>query len=33
LRRLREAINHAVVSLDEKNTIALLDHVLVDPEV
>jgi len=33
LRRLRLAINDAVVSLDEKITIALLDHVLVDPEV
>ena len=33
LRRMRHAINNAVVALDEKITIALLDHTLADPEV
>ena len=33
LRRMRLAINNAVVALDEKITIALLDHTLADPEV
>ena len=32
LQRLRNAINNAVVALDGKITIALLDHVLADPE-
>ena len=32
LQRLRTAINNAVVALDGKITIALLDHVLADPE-
>ena len=33
LQRLRTALNDAVVALDDKITIALLDHVLTDPEV
>ncbi len=33
LQRLRTALNNAVVALDDKITIALLDHVLTDPEV
>lgn len=33
LQRLRTAIADAVVALDDKITIALLDHVLTDPEV
>ena len=32
LQKLRTALNNAVVALDEKITIALLDHVLTDPE-
>ena len=32
LQRLRTALNNAVVALDDKITIALLDHVLADPE-
>ena len=32
LRRLRAAINNAVVSLDDSLTIALLDHTLTDTE-
>ena len=32
LQKLRTALNDAVVALDEKITIALLDHVLADPE-
>ena len=33
LQRLRTVIADAVVALDDKITIALLDHVLTDPEV
>jgi len=33
LQRLRTALNDAVVALDDKITIALLDHVLTDPAV
>jgi HEAT repeat protein len=32
LKKLRAAIDNAVISLDGKITIALLDHVLTDPE-
>ncbi len=32
LQRLRTALNDAVVALDDKTTIALLDHTLTDPE-
>jgi HEAT repeat protein len=32
LQRLRTALNDAVVALDDKITIALLDHTLTDPE-
>jgi HEAT repeat protein len=32
LQRLRTALHEAVVSLDDKITIALLDHTLADPE-
>ena len=32
LRTLRTALNDAVVALDDKLTIALLDHTLADPE-
>ncbi len=33
LKRLRTALNDAVVALDDKITIALLDHTLTDPEM
>ena len=33
LQRLRTALNDAVIALDDKITIALLDHVLTDPAV
>ncbi len=33
LRRLRSALNDAVVALDDKITIALLDHALMDAEL
>ena len=33
LQRLRTALNDAVIALDGKITIALLDHVLTDPIV
>ena len=32
MQRLRTALNDAVVALDDKITIALLDHTLADPE-
>lgn len=33
LKKLRTALNDAVVALDDKITIALLDHTLTDPEM